>query len=282
MPLTRAKRKRRSSWPDLETDLGQFLLQSGSSMHRINSIHQPLTDFKPARDLRAVLASCLFHGLVFCLLLGVTLSYRSHLPLPRGSPPAAPSISLETIILPSPEPEPEPVPLPSPTFAPPSVTPVAVAAPTPLPLEPIPLVPLPKVGLPVLPLWSNKPRPATRPAVAKTQATNRTPASPASTAPAQETQPATSASFSSYAPGPDELPHPTYPPEARDRGETGTVILSVEFDAQGNVARAEVAQSSGVLVLDNATRSFAYAHWHCPAYAGQIKMQPVIYSLDNL
>jgi protein TonB len=77
------------------------------------------------------------------------------------------------------------------------------------------------------------------------------------------------------------LPHPPYPQEARELKQTGTVTLNVQFDSKGDVAHAEVAQSSGVPVLDSATRSFIRAHWHSPAYAGQLVSVPVQYTLQN-
>jgi len=58
--------------------------------------------------------------------------------------------------------------------------------------------------------------------------------------------------------------------------------MNVQFDIKGNVADAEVAQSSGVPILDTTTRSFIRAHWHSPAYAGQLVNVPVQYKLENL
>jgi len=58
--------------------------------------------------------------------------------------------------------------------------------------------------------------------------------------------------------------------------------MSVQFDVKGDVADAEVAQSSGVPILDSETRSFIRTRWHSPAYAGQIVSVPVQYKLENL
>jgi TonB family protein len=73
------------------------------------------------------------------------------------------------------------------------------------------------------------------------------------------------------------LPHPPYPEEAQDLGETGTVVMTVTFDTSGDVARAAVTQSSGVRLLDATTRSFILAHWHSATLAGQTVTQPVLY-----
>jgi len=78
------------------------------------------------------------------------------------------------------------------------------------------------------------------------------------------------------------LPHPPYPTEAQDRGQTGTVYLDVQFDAQGSVVGTKVTQSSGVPILDSETRSFIRSHWHSSMYAGQIVNVPVQYKLENL
>ena len=58
--------------------------------------------------------------------------------------------------------------------------------------------------------------------------------------------------------------------------------MNVQFDVKGDVAQAEVAQSSGVPILDSETRSFIRANWHSPVYAGQIVSVPVQYTLQNL
>jgi TonB family protein len=92
-------------------------------------------------------------------------------------------------------------------------------------------------------------------------------------------KPAASASFaSSYAPGENVLPHPPYPEDAENLGETGTVVMSVTFNMAGDVTQAKVSQSSGVRVLDTCTRSFILSHWHSTALAGETVMQPVRYT----
>jgi TonB family protein len=226
-------------------------------MHRIKFIHQPQSDRNPVHTRRAFLASCAFHGLALGLLLWLTFFYRAHLPLPKsGSAPGASIITLETMVVVTPAPQPIQPPAPIP--------PAHVALPTPKP---------PDAGVPVLAIKIIKPTP---PAPVKIQA----PPHPvlAQNAPSHPKP----AAASSYAPGLNLLPHPPYPLEARNLGQTGTVIMNVQFDAGGNVIRAEVAQSSGVPLLDSTTRSFIRAHWHSAAYAGQTISQPVEYLLENL
>jgi TonB family protein len=116
-------------------------------------------------------------------------------------------------------------------------------------------------------------------ALAKTEAPHHTTTShmtPPSTA-----KPAAASASSSYAPGVNILPHPPYPVDAQSRGQTGTVVMYVMFDAQGNVTHAEVSESSGVPSLDAATKLFIRAHWHSTDYAGQSISQPVQYSLEK-
>jgi len=246
-------------------------------MPRIHFIHAPRVNTASARSLRAFIASCAFHGAAIGLLLGLTFLYRSHLPPPKnGSAPGAPSITLETMHIVSPPPEPAPA-----ANSILAVNPPALAAiPTPESPEPesrLTLPKLPQEGLPVLAFPPSNPAPAKmhaaiHPGIAHT----------ATTTTQSNSHPAAAASSSSYAPGLNVLPHPPYPTEARNQHQTGTVIMNVRFDARGNVAQAEVAQSSGVPVLDATTRSFIRTHWHSAAYAGQIISQPVQYSLENL
>lgn len=66
---------------------------------------------------------------------------------------------------------------------------------------------------------------------------------------------------------PERAP-PSYPASARRRGEQGRVVLSVELDEQGRIARAQVATSSGSSQLDEAALA-AVRQWHCnPARRG--------------
>lgn len=64
-------------------------------------------------------------------------------------------------------------------------------------------------------------------------------------------------------------PAPDYPPEARRRREEGVVLLRVTVDARGRVETAEVAQSSGSDLLDEAARK-AVRRWEFePARRGR-------------
>jgi TonB family protein len=78
------------------------------------------------------------------------------------------------------------------------------------------------------------------------------------------------------------LPHPPYPPEARELQQTGVVQMLVHFDEMGNVSRVEVAKSSGVASLDAATRSFIRDNWHSLAFAGQEVSVPVEFRQEDL
>jgi protein TonB len=247
------------------------LWQDHFAMSRIDFIHKPRADGSHGRGLRAFLASCAVHGLGICLLLGLAFLYRSQLPPPKsGSAPGSPSISLETMVIVSPPPQP-PAPAPTVTATTPPPEPEAKPAP-------------PEGTVPVLAVQPSKPMQALQPITAKTRAAIHPAISPPAAATAQSSppKPAAAASPSSYAPGLNVLPHPPYPTEARDRGQTGTVVMNVQFDVKGNVADAKLAQSSGVPILDSETRSFIRAHWHSPAYAGRAVSVPVQYKLENL
>jgi periplasmic protein TonB len=238
-------------------------------MDRIHFIRQPRADGNPTRRLRAFLASCVFHGLALCLLLGLTFLYRSHMPpLKNGSAPGSPSISLEKMVVFSPPLQSLPPQPPKPATA--STPPHALEAKPASPEATVPLLAA-QPSKPELPSPA-KIQVAVHPAILHpTVATTQSPR-----------QPAASASVSSYAPGPSVLPHPPYPIEARDLRETGIVVMNVQFDVKGDVAQVEVAQSSGVPILDSETQSFIRTHWHSPVYAGQIVSVPVQYTLQNL
>jgi len=238
-------------------------------MSRIKFIHQPRFDRDPVRSRRAVLASCIFHGVAFGLLLWLTFLYRAHLSLLKsGSAPGAPVINLETMVVVTPAPQ--PVQLHE------SAKTAAISAP-PVEKPPAPAK-IPDVGVPVLAVKPSRPPP---PAPAITQVSLH-PLIPHTAPTESHPKPAPATTVSSYAPGLNVLPHPPYPVEARKLGQTGTVVMNVQFDANGNVIRAQVAQSSGVPLLDTTTRSFIRAHWHSATYAGQTIRQPVEYSLDHL
>jgi TonB family protein len=83
-------------------------------------------------------------------------------------------------------------------------------------------------------------------------------------------------------PGPDrtKFPHPPYPYAARNLGLSGTVLMSVRFDEKGGVVSAEIAQSSGASILDDATKSFILSNWHLPDYAGHSVLIPIVYKLN--
>jgi len=245
-------------------------------MGRLDLIFNSLADKEHPHRLRAFLASCAFHVLALCILLGVIFFDRSHLLLPQnGSKLGSPSITLEKITIAPPPRQPRPPQPPKPAMKPPApAQTVAVAHLRPEPeIKPAP----PKATVPVLAAQPSKPKPVT-PAtiqVAIQAAISYT----ATTMTQSSSKPAAP---SSYAPGLDELPHPPYPTEARDRRQTGMVVMNVQFDGKGDVTHAEVEQSSGVPILDSETRSFIRMHWHSLAFAGQVVSVPVQYKLENL
>jgi TonB family protein len=241
-------------------------------MSRIDFVARPYRDRAPARTLRAVIISCLFHGVVFGSVIGFGLLYHSRItPLQSGSAPGVPTLSLATMVIVPPPSQPAPAlqPPAMPAFSPPMPS-----------LQPQRILPakFPEEGIPLL---------AASPAKLVTTKLSKqhdlTQAVPHPIAVASEAPSNSSAAHaSSYSPGPDSLPHPPYPTEASDLNEAGVVVMNVQFNADGGVARAEVAHSSGYAVLDSETRSYIRAHWHSSTYAGQTINQPVEYSLQNL
>ncbi len=84
---------------------------------------------------------------------------------------------------------------------------------------------------------------------------------------------------------PDRTP-PSYPLSARRRGEQGRVVLRVELDERGQIARALVAASSGSMQLDEAALT-AVRQWQCnPAQRGgqavrAVALQPFNFTLEG-
>jgi len=223
-------------------------------------------------SLRAVAGSCVLHGLLVGLIVGLSLLYRAAQP-PTRSGSAAPTVmSLETVVVTS-----------TTQPAPPPPTPV-VQAPAPLsppmPRQPVALSKLPEEGVPVLAVQPSKPTPMTP---TKTHETDHAAVKNSSITMTQSSpKPARAASLPSQSSSDDNMPDPPYPVEAQDLQETGTVYLNVQFDALGSVVTAKVTQSSGVAILDSEARSFIRAHWHSFTYAGQVVNVPVKYRLANL
>ena len=79
---------------------------------------------------------------------------------------------------------------------------------------------------------------------------------------------------------------PSYPADARQRGETGLVIVRVEIDERGWVVSARVERSSGHAALDEAALRAVQA-WRCtpPTRHGLpakgVAMQPFNFSLGR-
>lgn len=231
-----------------------------------------------ALHVRAFVASFLFHAVLLGLIVALTFIYWSHFhPLKNGSPQGGQSISLPTLIIVSSPPK-ILHPLQTPEQEKPLPSPVATVKPVPaVPTK----LPTPEENVPVLtpqPIQAAAAKPS--PAVVQAHPTISH-SSTVTEAKPVHAKPAISAA-ASYAPGSSVLPHPPYPPEARDLRQTGTVMVSVEFDAQGSVSQARVLQSSGVPVLDSSTRTFIRDHWHSLAYAGQTVNVPIQYTLENL
>jgi TonB family protein len=77
--------------------------------------------------------------------------------------------------------------------------------------------------------------------------------------------------------GTSGLPYPSYPAEALNRHEGGTVGIRVVFGPDGSVSSADITESSGVTLLDVSTRNFVYGHWKNASLANQTIHIPVIY-----
>jgi protein TonB len=244
------------------------------AMVRTDLIPKKRKDPPLARHAGPFAASCFLHATFFGLLLWLTLLYRANwMPPPSGSQANPPSITLSTLVITPPAPTP-PIPKLLPPLPKPPTREMPVVATTPANVIPQPPQPRPapvEHAIPVLTAPPSKPA-----AVAQTP---RAPATAVAKASPAKPKPAAPASFaSSYAPGENLFPHPPYPEDAENLRETGTVVMAVTFNTAGDVARAEVSQSSGIWLLDTNTRSFILTHWHSTTFAGRTVTQPVRYT----
>jgi TonB family protein len=234
-------------------------------MHRIRFIHPPPADHEVRR--RAMIASFVLHGSGLTVLLLITLYYATHLTIVSTSTAGAPTMILEPTVVMSTPSEPPPPSEQMPTVPMPQLPTEQVSS----PLTPMKM---PEIGVPVLP-----PVPASAPLV-KTKPSHEK-AHGTTTASAKPSAPKNATTATSGNPGTNVMPHPPYPEEALDHGQTGTVVVLVEFDAKGDVVSAKISESSGVPELDLFTCSFIRAHWHSAEHAGESIPQPVEYQISD-
>ena len=78
-----------------------------------------------------------------------------------------------------------------------------------------------------------------------------------------------------------DRPSPSYPPIAKEQGEQGSVTVTLQADAAGNVLSVDLKSSSGYPILDRATVDFIRRHWHLPTGTGSRTFQTtIIYRLQ--
>lgn len=181
---------------------------------------------------------------------------RVAVPEPVPDPPAVAA-------LPAPPPTPPP-----PTPPPPDAMPVPEAVPDPPPVAELPPAPRPAPPRPRAP-------PVTRPMLAP----------PSPRAPGEAPPAFTAALVPDRVAAAAFTPAPPYPPEARVRGQQGTVLVRVDIGADGRVTAVAVARSSGVEALDRAVLETVRTWRFDPARKGgravaDAMLQSVRFSLE--
>ncbi len=76
-------------------------------------------------------------------------------------------------------------------------------------------------------------------------------------------------------------PAPTYPRQAREHGDQGTVMLSVTVDPAGSPASVEVKDSSGHSSLDRHALQWVKNYWQWPAGQTRLYLLPIAFQLSN-
>ncbi|MBF7687226.1 energy transducer TonB [Acinetobacter rathckeae] len=212
----------------------------------------------------------LLHGvLIYALVTGLDK------PITK---PVEPPVEMQIIQPVKPPPPPKPIiqPKEEPKPVKEKVVPKPDPKPTPKPVppKPAPFVPKPQVAPPV---QADAPKVTTQseekaPPSPPVKEVTATPAPPAPEKPKGETKGVSGSASAS-------CPTPQYPQEALANEEQGTVKLELDVGADGHVANAKVAKSSGSRNLDKATVSaykkcvFAPAMKDGAAVAGSISLE---------
>ena len=178
---------------------------------------------------------------------------------PMWDPPVAPNEPMETVWIPNPPPPPAPA------------MPVAPTRPTLLKPERVPPV-VPRIPVPELTV----PQPMMLPTISEPLGMSTSvPTDVPSTVESVATPSALAYAFA---------PPPTYPHQALRRGESGTVWLRVEVDAQGRPTNVTVHESSGSKALDLAARKQVLQRWRfVPARQGDqavaaVGLVPIVFT----
>jgi len=89
-----------------------------------------------------------------------------------------------------------------------------------------------------------------------------------------------SATVSRLVVGSSGFPQPGYPYLALQRRQTGTVNVSIQFDAAGHAEEVEIIGSSGLAILDSAAQDFIRANWQNESFAGRRATVPIEFHLN--
>lgn len=211
-------------------------------------------------------------------VVGLFVGRETQMPAPVVSAAAAewstpeiildPGISAqapEAVPVPSPEPEAVPETLPVPLPAPPELAELAE-------IEPLPEIP--ELPAPV----AKPPRPAPRPAATAVRAKPPKPSRASSGGTQRAAAPGGSGPADASRLAGGRMPAPSYPAEARRKGQTGTVLVEFTVDASGRVISAYAKNPSPwPLLNEEAVRTVR--RWRFPP-GGVMKLQrPIIFQL---
>jgi TonB family protein len=86
--------------------------------------------------------------------------------------------------------------------------------------------------------------------------------------------------FSVVYSGAVDMPFPPYPMAALESRESGTVVVTVTFDAAGHVSQAHIVKSTGAPILGDFTCDFIKHHWFAKPLSGRTATIPVTFNAD--
>lgn len=197
--------------------------------------------YKPAPRWQAW--ACFAGAVVIeCAALAVA-SLRPQSKIPTTSGLTAPAPPLEVVLTPTPPDPPVPHSQPPPMPLPPAELPAEFMTEQPAPPEPV----------------FTPPKPSHR---------------------MSERPPARPAQFSAVRTSLTIAPPPPYPYEARRAHVRGAGKFLLHFDADGSVTEVEVAQSTGSVVLDQASRN-TFRRWRCRPGAPREVYVPISFTLQG-
>lgn len=242
----------------------------------------PIVAYLPEKGgpWKAIGLAILAHVVVILIMVGIfqffPIEVNPYMPPTAKEPPLEVSMVTESEPPPPPPdtpPDPEPPPPPTPPPPPPDLPPPPPAVPEMALPSPPPVEPLPEPVMPDAPIT---PQPITPVAKSMPKPERPKPSHPVAHAPAALPPPPSSIGEPEYL----YNPRPVYPYTARMAHQSGTVLLLVTLDADGNPVSVKLERTSGYSALDHAALE-KVPEWRFKPGPSPVVHVPVTFQLDQ-